>query len=176
MESFQFIPTSQKNIDQLINKKSSNPDSKVIIWLTFLFIIYSITVGAVYWVTIINEESKLRQAITLIDAENSVYYPKGDLEQTLFNLNDLFDNSYNPIPVIKSIEAAYIPNSMIKNFLYSKIDKSINFTMMVPSINDVTVQVQRFKNIKEIAGVDFEKASTVAGNSEATFNVKIRLN
>lgn len=176
MESFQFIPTSQKNIDQLISKKSSNLDSKVINWLIMLLIIYIIVVGVIYWLTIINEESKLRQAITLIDVKNSVYYPKGDLEQTLFNLNDLVYNVYNPISVIKSIEAAYIPNSRVKNFVYSKMNKSINFIMVVPSISDVTIQVQRFKEIKGITNVDFTSSNTVSGSSEASFNVTIRLN
>lgn len=176
MESFQFIPTSQKNIDQLISKKSSNLDSKVINWLIMLLIIYIIVVGVIYWLTIINEESKLKQKINIIDDKNLEYYPKGDLEQTLFNLNDLVYNVYNPISVIKSIEAAYIPNSRVKSFVYSKMNKSINFIMVVPSISDVTIQVQRFKEIKGITNVDFTSSNTVSGSSEASFNVTIRLN
>lgn len=176
MDSFQFIPTNQKNIDQFIQKKPSNIDNKVINSLILLFVIYFVITILLYWVLIINDQSKLRQSILEIDSENSSYYPKGDLEQVLFNLNDLIDKSYNPIPVIKSIESAYIPNSRVRNFVYSKTDKSINFTMIVPSIADATFQVQKFKDIKLVSNVDFVSPNTAVGSSEVTFDVKIRLN
>jgi len=147
-------------------------------WLFFLFIVYVVTIGVVYWFTIFNEQSRLRQSIDVIDAENYVYYPEGDLEQYLYNLNDLIINNYNPMPVIKSIESSYIANSRVDNFVYSKSDKSISFTMIVPSIADATLQVQKFKDIKELANsnVDFSDSNTIPDSSEISFDVRIKLN
>ena len=178
MESFQFIPTSQKNIDQIAQKKSYNIDSRVIVWLIFLFIVYVVTIGVVYWFVIVNERAKLRQSIDMIDVENYSYYPEGDLEQELYNFNDLIVNVYNPMPVIRSIESSYIANSRVENFVYSKTDKSISFTMIVSSIADATLQVQKFKDIKELANssVDFSDSTTVPDSSDISFDVRIKLN
>jgi hypothetical protein len=176
MDSFQFIPTNQKNIDQFVQKKSYSVDQKIIIWLTLLFILYLIVVGVFYWVVILNEKSKLQNAIEVISSENLAYYPKGDMEQLLFNLNDLADKSYNPMPVIKSIESAYNPNSRIRGFVYSKSDKSISLSIAAPTIADMTTQVQKFKTIKEIANVDFDSTGSGADKTDFGFSVKIRLN
>lgn len=176
MDSLQFIPENQKNIDQLIHKRSSGKEYKVITWLIILFILYIIIVGVIYWFMIFNETSKLNKAIETINSENLAYYPKGDMEQLLFNLNDLVDKSYNPIPVIKNIESAYSANSRIRSFVYSKSDKYISLSIAAPTIADMTTQVQKFKNIKEIANVDFDSTGSGADNKDFGFIVKIRLN
>lgn len=176
MNSIQFIPKNQKSINQIQQNKTFDISANINILLASLFIIYVLTMGSVYWVTIINEESRLKKSISIIDNENSKYYPKGDLEQNLFNLNDLIDNSYNPIPVIKNIESAYIDKSRVKNFVYNKINKSISLSMTAQSIVMITDQVQKLKSIKEISSVDFKYAEVGGSTSESIFNITIKLN
>jgi len=175
MESFSFIPTNQKNIGEVSSKSIYTKDVKIVIWLIVIFFIYILTIGVFYWTVVLREKYKLKQEITNLDSSISSYYPKGDVEQLVFNLNDIIDKNYDPIKVIKSIEEAYLPNSKVRNFIYKKSDKIINISMSVSAVNDLTSQIQKFKSIPEIASVDFSSYNTIKGEYKATFEVMIKL-
>lgn len=171
MNYISFIPENQKNIYLSVNKSN-----KFIIWLVGLFIIYIVSIGASYWFVLLREQSKIDALIAELDEKNSSYYPKDiNIEQTLFNLNDLINNSYDPIPVVNSIESAYLPNAIISNFIYNKTNKIISISMNVPSINDVNSQIQKFSSIEGVSKVDFNSINSSKENSQVLFGVEIKL-
>lgn len=166
-----FIPDKQKNIYLRVNK-----NNKVIIGFIVLFVIYILLVGLFYWFFLLREQSKIDNLISELDSKNSVYYPKGlSLEQTLFNLNDIVNNAYNPIPVITNIESAYLPNSVVSSFFYNKTNKIITIAMQVPSLTNVSAQVQKFSLIDGVAKVDSNSIESSINNSLVSFGVEIRL-
>lgn len=175
MDSFSFIPTNQKNIGEVSSKNIYTKDVKIIIWLIVIFVVYILTIGIFYWMVVFREQDRLKQEISNLDSSILNYYPKGDVEQLVFNFNDIIDKNYDPIKVIKSIESAYLPNSKVRTFVYKKQEKIINISMSVPAVNDLTSQVQKFKSIPEIASVDFSSYNTVKGEYKATFEVMIKL-
>lgn len=175
MEKFNFIPINQKNIDQLTQSKEDNKFTSIIKLFIVLFIIYVITLISLYWFFVIQEKSKLVKSIGELDALNYQYYPKGNLEQSLFNINNLIVNFYDPNIVIKSVESSYIPNSNIDKFVYNKSNKTINIYMTVNSISDVTAQVEKFKAIDKVSNVNFSSTSSKNKNEGVSFDVTILL-
>jgi len=173
MDNIQFIPTKQKNIYSGLGKGKNNG---IIISFVILFIVYIGSIASIYWFVLLKEQSKIANMITELDSKNSTYYPKGlSLEQTLFNLNDIVNNAYNPIPVIKNIEAAYLPNATVTSFVYNNTNKIISISMQVPSITDVSVQVQKFNSIQGVIKVDSNSIDSSTNNSRVSFGVEIRL-
>ncbi len=68
-----------------------------------------------------------------------------NLDQDLFNVANLISKFYDPVPVVQSIELSYVLGADISKFSYNKLKKSINISMTVPSINDITKQVVAFQ-------------------------------
>jgi hypothetical protein len=176
MDDIHFVPQNQKNIGELSKNLNYNKNRVIIIFFIIMFVLYVLMIMLVYWFFIIRETNKINQIIFDLDSKNSQYYPKNiDFEQALYNINDLITNSYNPISVIKSIESSYVLNSNVSNFSYNKLDKTINIAITVPTISDVTAQVQKFSSISGVSKVDFFSTNTPNNSSEVSFIVKIIL-
>lgn len=175
MDSIKFVPQSQKNIEQLEELKSKDKGNNLIYILVLFFVIYiAITVGG-YWIFVVQEKNKVTKAIQDLDSTNSQYYINNDLEQGLFNIVDLIENSYTPTIAIKEIESAYVLGSKVSSFSYNKTGKIVNISMTVPSINDVTKQIEAFNKLQAVSGSSYSAVSSDSSDSGFAFGVEIIL-
>jgi len=175
MDSIKFVPQSQKNLEQLEELKSKDKGNNLIYILVLFFVIYiAITVGG-YWVFVVQEKNKVTKAIQDLDSTNSQYYINNDLEQGLFNIVDLIEGYYNPITAMKEIESAYVSGARISGFSYNKTSKIVNISMTVPSINDVTKQIDNFNKLQTVASSSYSAVSSDTNDVGFSFGVEIIL-
>lgn len=175
MDNIKFVPQSQKNLDQLEEFKAKKNGNNLIYILITLFIIYSTLTGGGYWFFVVQEQNKVTKAIQDLDSTNSQYYINNDLEQDLFNIVDLIDKYYDPTIAIREIESAYVSGAIVTSFSYSETGKIINMAIVVPSLNDVTSQIDNFNKLESVATSNY---SIVSANNEETgfsFGVEIIL-
>jgi hypothetical protein len=175
MDSIKFVPQSQKNLEQLEEYKTKKNGNSLIYILVSLFVVYSIVIFGVYWFFVVREQNRVDKAIQDLDSVNSQYYINDDLEQGLFNIMDLIDKYYNPAIAIKEIESAYVPGAIVTSFTYSKTSKIINIAMLVPSINDVTSQIDRFNQLESVSASDYSLLSVDNEGTRFSFGVEIIL-
>jgi len=175
MDSIKFVPQSQKNLEQLEKLKSKDRNNILIYILASLFIIYITIVGGIYWIFVVREKAKVIGDIGKLDEKNSQYYIHNDLEQGLFDIVDLIENSYPPTIAIKQIESAYVLGSKVSSFAYNKSSKIVNISMTVPSINDVTKQIEAFNKLKVVSGSSYSAVSSDRGDFGFVFGVEIVL-
>jgi nitrate reductase NapE component len=154
MDSIKFIPKNQKNLEELVEFKTKDKGQEFIYILFALFIFYTVAVVGSYWYFIVQEKNKVTRAIEELDSNNKTYYITDNLEQDLFNISSLIGNNYNIVGTIKSIESAYILGANAESFSYSKLGKSININMKLPSLNDITTQVDKFRELPVVARVN----------------------
>jgi len=175
MDSITFVPQSQKNLEQLEELNSKDKGNNLIYILVLFFVIYiAITVGG-YWIFVIQEKNKVTKAIQELDSKNSQYYINNDLEQDLFNIVDLIENSYTPTIAIKEIESVYVSGARVTSFSYNKTGKIVNISMTVPSINDVTKQIEAFNKLKVVSGSSYSEVSSDTSDLVFAFAVEITL-
>lgn len=175
MDNITFVPQSQKNLDELNGIHSNKKGDNLIFVLVILFIIYTTIVLGVYWFFVVRERARIDEAIQELDSINSQYYISSDLDQGLFNVSDLINKFYNPITAIKEIESAYVPGSSVSSFNYSKIDKIINISMKVPSINNVTEQIERFNKLNSVKSSSYSALSSDDRGVGFSFGIEIIL-
>ena len=80
MENISFIPNRQKGLEGYVMTQKEHPYRGYIIGFILTLIIYIGVLGAVYWVYIIKPTNEYNQILSDLNARNSVYYPKDDLE------------------------------------------------------------------------------------------------
>lgn len=174
MDTIKFIPKNQRNLEQLDELNSKSKDNTLIYILGGFFLVYIGIVGFVYWFFVVQEKAKITQAIEKLDNANSSYYITTDLDQGLFNIADLINNSYDSIEAIKSIESAYIPGSVVSQFSYDKVNKEISMAMSTSSFINATKQIDSFKALPLISNVTFSALSS-DGSGKVSFTVQIKL-
>lgn len=175
MDSIKFVPQSQKNLEQLEGAMSKDKGYSYIYIFISLFVIYVTLAGGGYWFFVVQEQNKVTKAIQDLDSTNSQYYINDNLEQDLFNIVDLIDKSYDPTIAIKEIESAYVLGSKVSGFSYNKTSKIVNISMTVPSINDVTKQIEAFNNLQVVSGSSYSAVSLGSSDFGFSFGVEIRL-
>lgn len=168
MKNIEFIPKNQKVLNPRIKQ-----DPLVYMLLTLLIVYISI-VGSSYWLFLVQEKNKITQNIQVLDTKNKDYYRTNNLEQDLFNITNILSKSYDPTPVIKAIESAYVPGADISKLSYNKVKKSINISMTVPSLGDTTKQVTTFEKLPLVSVVNTSAVSAQKDNG-FTFNIEILL-
>lgn len=177
MEEIKFIPQNQHSVDMGILKKTKKNSQLLIWWLILLFIIYIISIGAIYRFLIVQNQANISQEIIELDNSNSGYYIKDiSLNDILFNLNGLISKFYDPTIVTKAIESTYLSDATVNGYEYDKSTKTVTIAMVAKSIDDVTEQVRRINSLQGVAKVDFPSTSSVGGSSELAFTLKIILN
>jgi hypothetical protein len=175
MDRIAFVPQSQKRINSLNNFNSKGKNNGVVYTLVVLFLIYSLSVGGVYWLFIVQEKNKVTEAIQALDSVNAQYYIGADLEQSLFNIKDLKDNSYDATVAIAEIESSYVAGAKISSFSYIKKGKIISIAMSVPSMNDVTTQIDKFNKLKSVSKSSYSAISSSDSKGGFLFTVEIIL-
>jgi len=176
MDSIKFVPQSQKNLEQLEELKSKDRNNILIYFLYACFIVYITIVGGIYWIFVVREKAKVIGDIGKLDEKNSQYYIHNDLEQGLFNIVDLIENSYTPTIAIKQIESAYVLGSKVSSFSYTKSSKIVNISMTVQSINDVTRQIDAFNKINTVSSSRYSVVKEdIRNNSGFVFEVELIL-
>jgi len=176
MDSIKFVPQSQKNLEQLEELKSKDRNNILIYLLYACFIVYITIVGGIYWIFVVREKAKVIGDIGKLDEKNSQYYIHNDLEQGLFNIVDLIENSYTPTIAIKQIESAYVLGSKVSSFSYTKSSKIVNISMTVQSINDVTRQIDAFNKINTVSSSRYSVVKEdIRNNSGFVFEVELIL-
>lgn len=175
MDTITFIPDNQKQVGPYVANKPKDIYRSMLLRFGTFLLIYFISLLAIYFIVVVGEKSKLTSAIKDVDVTGAIYYPKGDFVQSLFNINDIISKSFNPSDSITQIESAYIPNSRVNSMIYDKAKKTINLSMVVPYINDVSTQVKSFGEIPIVAKVDFASTNTLQDNSGVVFEAIIVL-
>lgn len=174
MDSIKFIPKSQKNLEELVEFKAKDKGQKLIYILFALFILYTIVIAGFYWYFVLQEKNKVIKAIEELDSTNQPYYTTNNLEQDLFNISNLIENDYDSVNSIKAIESVYISGSSVSSLSYNKITKTINISMTASSLNDITRQVDLFKNLPVVAIVNLSPVTSDDLGS-FLFNIEIIL-
>jgi len=169
MKSIEFIPKNQKRLNPKAKK-----DSLIYALLTLL-LLYTTVIGMSYWLFVLQEKNELTNSIQELDTRNSKYYMTNNLDQDLFNVANLISKFYDPVPVVQSIELSYVLGADISKFSYNKLKKSINISMMVPSINDITKQVVAFQASSLVKTVNTSAVTSQKDNTGFTFNIEILL-
>jgi hypothetical protein len=172
MDSIKFIPKSQKNLEELVTLQSKDKRQGLIYILFALFIVYTVVVVGSYWYFVVQEKNKVTKAIEELDSTNEAYYITDNLEQDLFNIASLIENDYDVVEVIKSIESAYLIGVNVSSFSYSKLGKTININMKLPSLNDITRQVDAFKELPVVGIVNL---SPVTSDDLGDFSFSIEI-
>ncbi|MGA1050371.1 MAG: hypothetical protein ACO3TG_02660 [Minisyncoccia bacterium] len=169
MKSIEFIPKNQKRLNPKAKK-----DSLIYALLTLL-LLYTTVIGMSYWLFVLQEKNELTKEIEDLDANNRKYYMTNNLEQDLFNVANIISKFYDPVPVVQSIELSYVLGADISKFSYNKLKKSINISMTVPSINDITKQVVAFQASSLVKTVNTSAVTSQKDNTGFTFNIEILL-
>jgi hypothetical protein len=125
MQNISFIPNTQKGSEGYLIVKKEHPYRGYIIWFIFALIVYIGSLGGVYWFYIINPTNEYTQILADLNAKNSVYYPKDDLQKTVYNVNAVIAEVYDPVDIIKEIELTYDSNFKIISWTYNKQKKSM---------------------------------------------------
>lgn len=175
MDTITFIPENQKKSSSYVVSKPKDIYKFIILRFSLFLLIYFIAIIVIYFVVVVGQRSKLTAEIKDVDTIGSTYYPKGDFVQSFFNINDVITKSLDPSESIRQIESAYIPNSRVNSIIYDKTKKTINLSMVVPYINDVSTQVKAFADINIVSKVDFTSTSTLQDNSGVLFEAIIVL-
>lgn len=175
MDSIQFIPNNQKKLNRFNTKKFKNSFLFSVTGLIIVCIIYVSILGFVHFSLVSQEIDKVSQDIALLDKDNNVYYPQGDLVQVVHNMNDVISQSYHIVPVMRLIESGYIPNVKVNSIAYTKSTKTISLSLTVSSIEEVSNQINAFKNLPVVSKADFASTSILGESNAVQFESLITL-
>ena len=176
MDTISFIPSNQKNLNGLNEDNfTSRPYISTFILMGVFLLIYALIVGGGYWFFIAQKKSTIVESIASLDSQNSNYYPKGDLEQSFFNIVDIIQNRRDINTVIQSIESTFIPNLKVNNLVYTKKNNTSLLSAVAPTINDVTTQVELINALPEVLPSELPPIAKLTENAGESFNFIINL-
>jgi len=175
MENISFIPNTQKGSEGYVSAKEKHPYRVYIIGFTLLLIMYMGSLSFVYWYFIIQPTNKLNQSISSLNLKNSMYYPKDDLQNTLYNVNSLITESYDPVEMIKAIEATYSPDFKTTSLTYNKQKKNIVFTATANSFEAASEQITKIKAVKGVIDVSYPDIKKNNSGNGVSLDITIKL-
>jgi hypothetical protein len=175
MENISFIPNTQKNSEGYVSIKEERPYRGYIIGFLLILIMYIGALGFVYWYFIIQPTNTLNESIASLNAKNSIYYPKDDLQQTLYNLDSIISEAYDPVTMIKVIEATYGPNFKVTSWTYNKQKKNIVFSATANSFEDVNEQITKMKAVQGVVDVSYPDLKKSPDGNGVAIDITIQL-
>jgi hypothetical protein len=175
MENISFIPNTQKGSEGYISRKEEHPYGGYIIGFLSILIMYLGALGFVYWYFVIQPTNKYTQILADLNAKNSIYYPKDDLEQTVYNINTVISQAYDITEIIKEIEATYDIDFKTNSWVYNKQKKSIVFSAEASSFEAVNVQVDKIKKVKGVVDVSYPDLTKNSEKGSVNLNISIKL-
>lgn len=175
MENISFIPNRQKGSEGYVTIKEEHPYRGYIIGFILTLIIYIGVLGAVYWVYIIKPTNEYNQILADLNERNSVYYPKDDLEKTVYNVNTLISQTYNPVEIMKEIEATYTTGFKTSSWVYNRQKKTIILSVQALSFDDANSQISKIKEVKGVIDASYPDIRKNSEGSGVSLDILIKL-
>lgn len=175
MENISFIPNTQKGSEGYVSIKEEHPYRGYIIGFIFILIMYIGSLGAIYWYYVIQPTNELNQSLSSLNAKNSIYYPKDDLQKTAYNVNAIIAEEYDLVAMIKEIEATYGPNFKTTSWAYNKQKKNIVFSATANSFEDANEQINKMKAVTGVLDVSYPDIEKSTDGSGVTLDITIKL-
>lgn len=175
MEHISFIPNTQKGSKGYISRKEEHPYRGYIIGFVLALILYILTLGVVYWYYVVQPTNILNQSISSLNAKNNKYYPQDDLKQTAYNINSVITQIYDPIEMIKAIEATYGSNFKTTSWIYNKEKKNINISATATSFEAANEQITKMKEIRGVIDVSYPGINKIGDGEGVSLDITIKL-
>jgi len=175
MENISFIPNTQKGLEGYVTVIEKHPYRGYIIGFISALIIYIGVLSGIYWFYVINPTNKYTQILSDLNAKNSIYYPKDDLEQTVYNVNTIISQTYDITEIIQEIEATYDADFKTNSWTYNKQKKSIVFSAEAASFEVANSQIAKIKKVKGIIDVSYPDLTKSSERGGVNLNISIKL-
>lgn len=175
MENISFIPNTQKGSEGYIVTQKKHPYRGYIIGFILTLIIYIGALRGVYWFYIMRPTSEYTQILADLNAKNSTYYPKDDLERTVYSVNAVIAQTYDPVEIVKTIEATYGSNFKTTSWLYNKQKKTITLSAQASSFEYAIEQVAKIKGVKGVVDVTYPGIDKSSDGDGVELGLSIKL-
>ena len=175
MDHINFIPNTQKSSEGYVIATEAHPYRGYIIGFILTLVIYAGILGGIYWFYVINPTNEYNQILADLNAKNSIYYPKDDLNQTLYSVNAVITQTYDIVAIIKEIEVTYDTNFKTVSWTYNKQKKIINLSARTSSFEAANSQVSKIKGVKGIVDASYPDIKKSSDGSGVTLDISIKL-
>jgi hypothetical protein len=175
MENISFIPNTQKGLEGYVTVIEKHPYRGYIMGFVLALIVYVGVLSGIYWFYIMRPTSEYTQILADLNAKNSVYYPKDDLEKTVYNVNTVISQIYDPVEMVKAIEATYGSDFKTTSWLYNKQKKTIVFSAQASSFEVANSQIAKIKGVKGVVDVSYPGIDKSSDGVGVALNLSIKL-